>query len=192
MNDQIRRRKLIQGSLAAPLVLTVGRAGATSRTTFSACLTDSEHLPEPEHLVEEPDEVFRISRDVFERRRRDDESGHKESGKSNGRGPEEQGPKESNDQFIFGWDNETLYRIDGSHLVPHHVDLSHASFGRSLEDEFRRTGKKVDILAYLDDNGEVTGLAPERNGGQWTTKRCYASIVGTNDEDAPRQFRWWG
>jgi hypothetical protein len=217
MDDLTRRRKLIQGSLAAPLVLTVGRAGANARTTFAACLTESEHRPEPEHFVEEPDEIFRISRDVYEIRRRDEDGGHKGPGKPDkpdrpdkpdkpdkrgGRGREEReedslalderGPKDRDNQYVLGLDNQTLYRIDGSRLVPQHLDFSHASFGRSSDFDLRPTGKKVDILAYLDDNGEVVGLAPQRSGGQWTTKRCYDSIMSNLGDESPRRHSWWG
>jgi hypothetical protein len=191
MDDQVRRR-LIKGSLAAPLVLTVGTAGANGRTTFSACLAQSEHLPEPEQVIEEPDEVFRISRDVYELHGQDREGVGKGSDKADGRGRDERGPKKSNDRYILGWDNQTLYRIDESRLVPQHVDFSRTGFGRSLDGELRRTGKKIDVLAYLDDNGEIIGIAPQRNGGQWTTKRCYNSIVSVNEDDAPRRFRWSG
>ena len=194
------RRKLIQGTLAAPLVLTVGRAGATPRTTFAACLTESEHRPEPEPFVEEPDEVFRISREVYEIRRNNRDGEERGPDEPGGREQEERGPKKREDPFafnekgrkddgnkkyVYGWDNQTLYRIDGSRLVPQHLDFSHAKF------ELRPTGKKVDLLAYLDDDGEVVGLAPQRDGGQWTTRRCYDSIM-SNLGDESRRHRWWG
>jgi len=203
MDDRTRRRKLIQGSLAAPLVLTIGRAGANARTTFSACLNESAHQPEPVHAVVEEDEAFRITRDVYEIHRRDGQGGDNprkpdDIGRRDGEKPtrsynQGQGgwgsgnPGKAEDLYIMGWNDETLYRIDGSRLVPQQV-----GFGRSFEFELRPTGKKVDILAYLDDNGEVVGIAPQRNGGEWTTKRCYASIVGTQGDDEPRRYRWWG
>jgi hypothetical protein len=203
MDDRTRRRKLIQGSLAAPLVLTIGRAGANARTTFSACLNESAQQPEPVHAVVEEDEAFRITRDVYEIHRRDGQGGDNprkpdDIGRRDGEKPTrsyDQGqggwgsgnPGKAQDLYIMGWNDETLYRIDGSRLVPQQV-----GFGRSFEFELRPTGKKVDILAYLDDNGEVVGIAPQRNGGEWTTKRCYASIVGTQGDDEPRRYRWWG
>ena len=201
MDDRTRRRKLIQGSLAAPLVLTIGRAGANARTTFSACLNESAQQPEPVHAVVEEDEAFRITRDVYEIHRRDGQGGDNprkpdDTGRRDGEKPTrsyDQGgwgsgnPGKAEDLYIMGWNDETLYRIDGSRLVPQQV-----GFGRSFEFELRPTGKKVDILAYLDDNGEVVGIAPQRNGGEWTTKRCYASIVGTQGDDEPRRYRWWG
>jgi len=203
MDDRTRRRKLIQGSLAAPLVLTIGRAGANARTTFSACLNESAHQPEPVHAVVEEDEAFRITRDVYEIHRRDGQGGDNprkpdDIGRRDGEKPtrsynQGQGgwgsgnPGKAEDLYIMGWNDETLYRIDGSRLVPQQV-----GFGRSFEFELRPTGKKVDILAYLNDNGEVVGIAPQRNGGEWTTKRCYASIVGTQGDDEPRRYRWWG
>lgn len=199
--DDPTRRKVIKGTLAAPLVLTVGKAGATPRTTFSACLTESENRPEPFHAVVEEDEAFRVTRDVFEMHHRDgregdkpdkpDESGGREKGKPK-KSQEPVGwahgnPNKTDDLYVLGWDNETMYRIEDARLVPHHT-----GFGGSFDVEFRPTGKKVDILAYLDDTGEVVGIAPQRNGGQWTTKRCYASIVGIHEDDTTQRHRWWG
>jgi len=200
MDDQTRRR-LIKGSVAAPLVLTVGKAGANARTTFSACLTNSEHQPEPTQVITEQDEAFRVSRDVYElnsRGGRDGEkppkpevSGGRDTGKS--KAPEDRWSRDNGKlgkpeaQYVLGWDNRTVYRIDGSRLVPQQL-----GFGRSFELDFRPNGKKVDLLAYLDDNGEVVGLAPERNGGQWTTKRCYDSIMSVQGDTTRRRSRWWG
>jgi hypothetical protein len=200
VNVPNRRRKVIQGSLAAPLVLTVGRASANARTSFAACLAQSENQLEPVHAAVEEDEAFRITRDVYEIHR------HAQGGDNTGK-PEELwrrnedkpkkrddpvglgsgNPNKTEDLYILGWNDETLYRIDGSRLVPQQV-----GFGRSFDFELRPTGKKVDILAYLDDNGDVVGIAPQRNGGQWTTRRCYESIVSTQENDAPRRYRWWG
>ncbi len=47
------RRKLLQGSLSAPLVLTVTAAGAQARTTFGACLAaTANQVPPMERLAE--------------------------------------------------------------------------------------------------------------------------------------------
>jgi hypothetical protein len=137
MDDRTRRRKLIQGSLAAPLVLTIGRAGANARTTFSACLNESAHQPEPVHAVVEEDEAFRITRDVYEIHRRDGQGGDNprkpdDIGRRDGEKPtrsynQGQGgwgsgnPGKAEDLYIMGWNDETLYRIDGSRLVPQQV-----------------------------------------------------------------------
>jgi len=179
LDDQPIRRKLIKGTVAAPLVLTVSRAGAgvTSRTTFSACLANAEAQPEPRHVVAEPDEAFRVSRDVYEVYR----------GGNKGRF----GPNKGEGKYVLGWDDQTLYRIDGSRLVTAN-EKSGGAMMRTHDMQLQPTGKKVDLLAYVDEKGKVLGIAPEPNGGQWCMKSCYSSIVGMSRKDKPGWFGRWG
>jgi hypothetical protein len=176
MDEAKTRRKLIQGTLAAPLVLTVSKAGAASRTTFSACLANSELRPEPAAVVSSGDEAFRITRDVYELYRpgkRDNEVAKKVEG-----------------QYVLGWDNRTFYRIDGGRLAAQH-DNSATFMAGGLDVEMRRTGRKVHLLAYLDDTGNVVGLAPQKNGGSWCMKSCYASLVGMSKQASSGWRRFW-
>jgi hypothetical protein len=164
MDNHQLRRKLIKGSLAAPLVLTVGKAGASSRTTFTgSCAASTELKPEPRAAVAQPDEAFRVTREVYEIYRRPD--------RDNARSQKVDG------EYVLGWDNQSLYRIDGAGMARQY-DNSPGFVARGLDVEMRRTGRSVEVLAYLDENGNVIGLAPQRNGGTWTMKSCYASFVG--------------
>jgi len=180
LDDQSLRRRLIKGTVAAPLVLTVSRAsaGSVSRTTFSGCLVNTDGKPQPRHVVAEPDEVFRISRDVYEVHR----------GDNKGR---RFGPNKGEGRYVLGWDDQTLYRIDGDRLVSQY-EKSGGAMMRTHDMHLQPTGKKVELLAYVDEHGNVLGLAPEPNGGSWCYKSCYASVVGMPKDDKPRWFRRWG
>lgn len=180
MDNHSLRRKLIKGTVAAPLVLTVSRAGAgsTSRTTFSGCLTNTEGRPEPMHVVAEPDEAFRVSRDVYEVYRGGNKDGLR--------------PNKLDGKYVLGWDDRTLYRIDEPRLVSQFGGRSGGAVARTHDMQLQPTGKKVELLAYVDEHGNVLGIAPESNGGTWCYKSCYSSVVGMTKEEKPSWFRKWG
>ncbi len=160
-HDPALRRKLLKGSLSAPLVLTVGKAGAAARTTFTACLRNNEMQPEPPLAVSEPDEALRVTRDVFELHR-----------VGTARVPER-----LEGRYILGWDNEAVYRLDEDGGIVRALSRVHDLNGRQPGLTMRKQGT-IDVLAYLDDEGNVVGIAPQPNGGTWAMKSCYASIVG--------------
>lgn len=168
--DESLRRKIIKGSLSAPLVLTVGRAHATvAQTTFGACRAKTALEPQPAAAVGKPDNAMRVTRDVFEATR-----------VTNGRRERLQG------RYVVGFDNQTLYRLDGDGVAPP-MSRANGLDARALDVELAKSGK-VEVLAYLDGKGNVVGIAPQPNNGFWTTKSCYASFMGMPKE--PR--RWWG
>lgn len=175
MDDKKLRRKLIQGSLSAPLVLTVSK-GAVARTTFSACLANNALRPEPPAAVTAPDEAFRVTREVFEVYRR---------------GVRDNDAKKVEGQYVLGWDNKTLYRIDTGGLVRQY-DNAAAFSADGFNVQMRPTGRKLQILAYLDETGNVVGLAPQKNGGTWATKSCCASVIGMQKEASAGWRRLFG
>lgn len=168
--DSQLRRKLITGSLSAPLVLTVGKAHAVvARGTYMSCLSKSAMQPEPLPAVAHPDEALRVTRDVYEIH----QSGPGRRQKLEGR-------------YIVGWDNETVFRLDGDGLSAPMSRMG-GLHARSPDLELRVQGK-VELLAYLDDHGNVVGFAPQSNGGLWTMKSCYMSFAG----HVAQPKRWWG
>ena len=89
---------------------------------------------------------------------------------------------------VLGWDNQTLYRIDGTRLVSQY-EKSGGAMMRTHDMQLQPTGKKVELLAYVDEHGNVLGLAPESNGGTWCYKSCYSSVVGMSTE---QKTGWFG
>lgn len=168
MNDEPIRRKFVKTSLSAPLVLTAGKAGAVARTTFTACLTRTVNERPPLPVASQPDEALRVSRDLYEVFRT---SGKREALPG---------------RYFVGWDNESVFRLDTEGIAPRLTPVP-GMHARSPEYEMRQTGK-VELLAYLDDQGTVVGIAPQANGGQWTTRTCYESIIAQR----PGTRRWWG
>lgn len=161
------RRKLIKGSLSAPLVLTVGKAHAVAaRTSFEGCFANNDLKPQPLQAVTEPDEVVRVTREVHEVWQLPTLDNTR--------------PQQVEGQFVYGWDNQTLYRIDGARLTPQYDNLP----GFLGNVQVRGTGRHVELLAYMDENGTIIGLAPQANGGDWAMKSCYASLIaGTRRAD---------
>ena len=169
MKDETPRRKLIKTSLTAPLVLTAGKAGAVARTSFTACLTRNINERPPWVAVAQPDEALRVSRDVFEVQR-----------VSGGRREALTG------RYVVGWDNESVFRLEAEGMAPRLTPVP-GMHARSTDYEMRQVGK-VELLAYLDDQGTVVGMAPQANGGRWATRACYESIISQR----PGTRRWWG
>lgn len=159
-NDSLRR-KLLKGSLSAPLVLTVGTAGAQAQTSVTTCLQRGIPGQEPLQVVAYRDELFRVTRDVYDVYRTVGARRDKIEGR-----------------FILSWDNQTLYRLDmsgGQARLPRYSGIT-----RTPDMELRPMGR-VEVLAYVNDQGEVVGIAPQANNGRWAVTSCVASAVGARE-----------
>jgi hypothetical protein len=152
------RRKLVKGSLAAPLVMTVSKA-AIARTSIEACMDNPVVAPD---AVAERDSAMRVARDVYEIR----------EGETSLRGGSTL--KKLDGEYILGFDEQTLYRLDrnGDSIS---LTLVETLDFRSTR-LFKRQKGQIYVLAYFDDKGAVVGLAPDANGGIAATTSCYCSV----------------
>jgi hypothetical protein len=162
------RRKLLQGSLSAPLVLTVTAAGAQARTTFGACLAaTANQVPPMERLAEiTGTDAFgnKLWQDTWYRTivpltkvAYQGNSGNK---------PDEYYIPQKGTGKYFKLDASNPYTVSptGPMDLPTGGNVTVTQSG------------EVAALAFLDMHGGVTNYAWESNSGSFTTKSCHASV----------------
>lgn len=160
----MERRKLLKGTLSAPLVLTVTPVLGVARTTFMACVDNaavkpvSTVLPTPGAYV---DEWLRIDLEI------------EEVSLPNAKGEQ----VVQSGRFFVGPDKVSMYR-----LADTRPDVSPATlvqqFNASTMGLQRRPVEKRQALAYVDRDGRVVGYAWQPRGGAHITASCYASVMG--------------
>lgn len=145
------RRKLLRGSLSAPLVLTVTAAGAQVRTTFGACLErTANETPPLERLAPitaNGDTWYRVLADVV-------------TVVDNG----------TTTYYLKQFGGSLYFKLDATNpytTVP--------SGPVALPTGGTQTTQQVAALAFFNQHGTVTGYAWD-NSGAFTTKSCYASV----------------
>ena len=158
------RRKLLKGTLAAPVVMTVTPALGAARTTFMACVDNSAANPvsaiAPLSSAHE-DEWLRVELDILE------------VTLPNGKGEMVAQPG----RYFAGFDKISMYKL---------ADTRPESAPAILVREFNagtmgmrtRVVEKRRALAYVDRQGNVIGYAWQRRGGWQITASCYASVLG--------------
>jgi hypothetical protein len=160
----VDRRKLLKGTLSAPVVMTVTPALGAARTTFMACVDNSAAKPVSSIAPlanAHPDEWLRIELDILE------------VAVPNGKGELVVQPG----RFFAGYDKISMYKL---------ADVRPESVPATLVREFNagtmgmrtRTIEKRRALAYVDREGHVVGYAWQRRGGAQITASCYASVMG--------------
>ena len=158
------RRKLLTGTLSAPLVMTVTPVLAAARTTFMACVDNA--AGEPVSAVApvasiRPDEWLRVDLDIFQVML------------PNGKGELTLQPG----KYFIGPDKATMYRL---------ADVRPESAPATIAQQFtlntpglqKRAVERRRALAYVDGSGNIVGYAWEPRGGAHITASCYASVIG--------------
>jgi hypothetical protein len=141
------RRKLLRGSLSAPLVLTVASPTALARTSFTACLNNSTQQPAPWNVfANEPDRWFRLTTKVYRL-------------KVNG--------KSLDGVYYFDWRKNRYFNATVNDTVGIFKDWG-------VREEY--AGMRYP-LGYVDENGKVLGFGWQSNGGRYTMKSCYTSLI---------------
>lgn len=157
------RRRLLAGSLSAPLALTVTSAMGASRTTFSACLDNARLQPKPDRMMlnsSNSDDWLRVRVTVYEISLRD----------GNGRYVVEPG------KYFYSQNGVTVYRLNDKN-----PESGPATRVTKFDGHFpglkRRVLERRDALAYTDDQGKIVGYGWESNGGAHCKKSCFTSVV---------------
>ena len=159
----IDRRKLVLGSAAVPLILTVRPAAAYARTSIGACLERDARRDKPYDVLAnpgQPDEWMRIRADVFRLAVWDE---HKREWKTL-----------ENRQFILGFDRSTYWELDRHR--PYSAPASPSSMSKGMGVKESKIDERL-ALAYLGPEGEVRGYGWEARGGTHCTKSCWASLA---------------
>jgi hypothetical protein len=164
MGRRVDRRKLLKGSLSAPMVFTVTPALGAARTTFMACF--DKGIENPGSTVAPlaelpPDEWLRVDLDIVEIRM------------PNAKGQLVLQPG----RYFVGTDRATMFRLDdvrpeSTPATPMQAFNAYAPGMQTRVVERRRA------LAYVDRNGEIVGYAWQPSGGAHITASCYASVLG--------------
>lgn len=158
------RRKLLRGSLSAPLVMTVTSAAGASRTTFTACLDNARLQPKPNRILARShfgaDDWLRVQVDVFEVHMPD----------SDGKMRKVPG------RYFVGPDKNTMYKLaeQRSETTPPTVATRFTAHTPGVQ---KQLVEKRFALAYADRNGKVVGYGWQDNGGAHCKKSCFSSVV---------------
>ena len=160
----MERRKLLTGSLSAPLVFTVAPALGAAQTTFMACVRRGDALPvgTVAPLAQLPaDEWLRVDLDILEVRL------------PNAKGELVAQPG----RYFVGFDRNTMFRL--ADMRPESTPATPVgSFNASTLGLQKRVIERRRALAYVDHDGEVVGYAWQPSGGAHITASCYASVMG--------------
>ncbi len=158
------RRRLLAGSVAAPLVMTVTAASGQSRTTFSACLDNAGLRPKPKRVMAagllEPDEWLRVRLSVYSVGFPD----------LDGKIVAEPG------KYFIGPNKVSMFRLDDARSEIRPATLV-TKFDASTPRLSKVEIEKRFALAYADKNGKIVGYAWERNGGTHCKKSCFSSVM---------------
>jgi hypothetical protein len=156
------RRKLLLGSAAVPLILTVRPAAAHANKSIAVCMEKDRNKPKPHRILESkdhPDQWMRKRVDVYELARWDND-------KKKWKTLEDR-------RFIHGTDGQTYWELD--RYNPYTADARPTSMRRGHSITERKLDERL-ALAYLDHDGEVTGYGWEPKGGYHCTKSCWQSL----------------
>lgn len=158
---KIDRRRLLKGSLAAPLVMTVRPASAAANGSAVACLRRSEtaaHADPPDRATPagRRDEWVRIDIDLS-------------------RLAPEQGKPFYDGKYFLGFDQHTYWRLDDRR--PFHGEARPTRYTRGSCYE-QKTGERMQALAFIDARGNVVdfGWAKQPRGTPVMTS-CYTSLT---------------
>jgi hypothetical protein len=158
------RRKLLGGTVAAPLVMTVTPVLGQARTTFMACIDNAAARPVGlvaplEHAT--ADEWLRVDLDILEvKLLKEDGTLVTQPGR-----------------FFVGPDGVSVFRLaePRPESAPATPVREFSAFTPGMQ---KRTVEKRRALAFVDKNGGVIGYAWQPRGGAHITASCYASVIG--------------
>jgi hypothetical protein len=159
---KIDRRRLLKGSLAAPVVLTVRPASATALVSATACFKRCEEIA---HHKRPPELSYAMYSDEWMRVELDECRLSPSIGKGF-----------YNGKYFLGFDQHTYWRLDDRD--PYHAPAQPSDHTKG-SCYAERTGQKMFAIAYVDHVGEIKGYAWENKWhGSPATWSCYTSAVG--------------
>ena len=156
------RRKLVLGSAAVPVLLTVRPAAAQARTSIGVCLQRDARREKPRQIlaIGQPDEWLRIRLNVYRLAVLDE--------------AKKEWKTLENRKFILGVDRSSYWELD--RLLPDVAPAAPTTMIRGIG--IRET--KIDerfALAYVGQQGEILGYGWEPRGGTHCTTSCWTSVA---------------
>jgi hypothetical protein len=157
------RRKIVKGTLAAPVVMTVSSAQA-ARTSFTACLSNGAGDPTPGRVLStsrySDDSWLRVQVNIYKVKT-----------------PNSSGVLVERDGLYFvGPDKRTFFKLANysSESIPATQVSDFNAYTGGLQ---KSVVDRRYALAYVSDGGDVVGYAWQKNGGTHCKKSCYSSVI---------------
>lgn len=156
------RRRLLKGSLAVPVVLTVRPASATAITSATACYKRCETIAQEKRPAKlaaamRNDEWMRVECDVY-------------------RLAPAVGKDFYSGKYFLGFDKHTYWRLDDRNPYYYPAQSSNHTKGSCYAEN---TGQKMYAIAYVDRTGSIKGFAwDNHHHGTPVTWSCYTSAIG--------------
>jgi len=157
------RRKLVLGSAAVPLILTVRPAAANAKTSIAACMDKDALKKKPHHVLASkgyPDEWMRKHVDVYRLAKWDEQKKKWDTLEDR--------------RFICGADGSTYWELDK--YSPYTAPAKPTSMKRGHGIKETKLEERL-ALAYFEKDGKLSGYAWEPKGGNHCTKSCWTSMV---------------
>lgn len=155
------RRRLVKGSLSAPLVMTVTSVNA--RTSFTACLSNEATQPKPYKVLAprygSQDDYLRVSIDIYKVRL-----------------PSQGTLVEQDGLYFIGPDRRTFFKL-ASHNPESTPATIVTNFNANTPGLQRSIVDRRNALAFVRDDGEIVGFGWQDNGGKHCKKSCYSSVI---------------
>jgi hypothetical protein len=166
MDSKQARRRLLKGSLAAPLVMTVAPSTYAAQSSFTACLARGAGDTKPSLILaayERSDEWLRVPVEIYK------------VFVLNKKGE----PVEQDGTYFLGPDKLTFFKLDKRR--PESEEPKQITEFNALTPGLTKTlaGQRY-ALAYVTDRGSVVGFAWQSNGGTHCRHSCWASVKFAN------------
>lgn len=160
------RRKLLKGSAAAPLILTVRPAAATARTSLAVCIERDATRRRPDQILasnSHADEWMRAKVDILELTVWDSDK--------------KKWVELEDRRFFLGFDKTTYWQLDRHD--PYRAPASPSRYHKGTSVREEKKGERH-ALVYVNNEGRVVGTAWEKRGGTHCTQSCWASVIPTH------------
>jgi hypothetical protein len=157
------RRKLLQGTAAAPLILTVRPAAATARSSLVACI-ERDAKRKPEYIMASNasrDDWMRTKVDILELTIWDSDK--------------KKWVELKDRKFFLGFDKTTYWECDRND--PWRSPAAPSSYRKGINVREEKKGDRDAIVYVSQSDGRVVGMGWEKNGGYHCTRSCWTSLV---------------
>jgi len=153
------RRKLLQGSAAVPLILTVRPAAATARTSLS-CVDKDKQKPKPHEVLHKYEDEWMRKKyvPIYRLAKWDDKKKKWETLEDR--------------RFICGTDGATYWELD--RYNPYSGPATQTSMRRGHNLKETKLEERH-ALMYVNEYGE-TGFGWDTKGGYHCSKSCWSSM----------------
>jgi len=157
------RRKLLQGTAAAPLILTVRPAAATARSSLVGCF-DRDEKRTVDWVMQSsayPDDWMRTKVDILELTIWDSDK--------------KKWTQLTDRKFFVGFDKTTYWECDPRD--PWRSPASPSIYRKGTDVKEEKKSERDAIVYVSSPDGHVVGMGWEKNGGSQCTKSCWTSLV---------------